>query len=656
MQNFFRTVKIGLQYRLTIIGIIACSLLVALFWSANIGTIYPMVEVVFQGKSIPAYLDSEIITLEDSIAEKTAVVTRWESEQRSSAEIQFVESQIRDAIRSRDLKQSFIPFARKWLPSTPFDTLVLVIVALMVGTLIKCSLLMANIILVERFSQRSMLTLRNEFYARTLNMSVGSFSNDRTGELMSRFTNDTEALTMGLKMLIGKTVREPLKMIACLGGAAFISWRLLLLCLIVTPIAGLMIGILSKALKRSNKTAMQSMAAMYELIGDTFKSIIAVKAFNGEEYEQHRFRTATTRYYQHVMGIAKFNSLTRPTTEIAGMGIVALAVICGGYLVLNQQTHLLGIQMSINPMSHGEMMTFFAFLIGASDPMRKMADVFNLVQRSAAAADRIYEMLDRLPDVPDTQHPATPPRKIERLVLDKVRFAYDESNLVLTDVSLVIPAGQIVAIIGPNGCGKSTLAKLIPRFYDPQSGTVAFNDIDLTTLKKHDVRARVGLVTQNAILFDDTVMNNLRYGDRQATDDQIYAAAKQAKAHAFITQELDDGYETMVGESGGKLSGGQRQRIALARAILCDPEIMVLDEATSQIDLESEQIILRVLRKFFANRTAILITHQMSTIELADRVIVMDKGQIIDDGTAEQLLNRCPFFQRIAQGDLRESA
>ena len=656
MQNFFRTVKIGLQYRLTIIGIIACSLLVALFWSANIGTIYPMVEVVFQGKSIPAYLDSEIITLDNSIAEKTAIVTQWESEDRSSAEIQFVESQIRDAIRSRDVKQSLIPFARKWFPSTPFDTLVLVIIALLIGTFIKCALLMANIILVERFSQRSMLTLRNKFYAQTLNMSVASFSNDRTGELMSRFTNDTEALTMGLKILIGKTVREPLKMMACLGGAAFISWRLLLLCLVVTPLAGLLIGILSKALKRSNKTAMQSMAAMYELIGDTFKSIIAVKAFNGKEHEQHRFRTATTRYYQHVMNIAKFNSLTRPTTEIAGMGIVALAVICGGYLVLNQQTHLLGIQMSINPMSHGEMMTFFAFLIGASDPMRKMADVFNLVQRSAAAADRIYEMLDRLPDVPDAQHPEAPPQKIECLIFDKVRFAYDESNLVLADVSIAIPAGQIVAIIGPNGCGKSTLAKLIPRFYDPLSGTVSFNDRDLTTLKKHDVRARVGLVTQNAILFDDTVMNNLRYGNRQATDDQIYAAARQARAHEFITQELDDGYETIVGETGGKLSGGQRQRIALARAILCDPEIMVLDEATSQIDLESEQIIHGVLQNFFVNRTAILITHQMSTLELADRVIVMDKGQIIDDGTAEQLLNRCPFFQRMAQGDLKESA
>ena len=163
---------------------------------------------------------------------------------------------------------------------------------------------MANIILVERFSQRSMLTLRNNFYAQTLNMSVASFSNDRTGELMSRFTNDAEALTMGLKILIGKTVREPLKMMACLGGAAFISWRLLLLCLVVTPLAGLLIGILSKALKRSNKTAMQSMAAMYELIGDTFKSIIAVKAFNGKEHEQHRFRTATTRYYQHVMNLS----------------------------------------------------------------------------------------------------------------------------------------------------------------------------------------------------------------------------------------------------------------------------------------------------------------------------------------------------------------
>ena len=656
MQNFFRAVKIGLHYRFTVLGIIACSLLVAAFWGANIGTIYPMVEVVFEGKSVPEYLEQEVRTLDTAIAEKKILVAQWKTAQHDAVEIQFLESQIHDSQQSRIWKQSWIPAARRWLPQSPFETLVFVIGLLLAGTLIKCLLLMGNIILVERFSQRSMFELRNEFYRRTLSMSVGSFSDDRTGELMSRFTNDTEALTQGIKLLAGKTVREPLKMIACLGGAAFISWRLLLLCLIIAPIAAIVVGGLSRILKRTNKTAMESMASMYELIGETFRGIIAVKTFNSEDYECKRFHQSTKTYYQNMMRIARFNSMTRPTTEIAGMAIVGLAVICGGYLVLNQQTHLLGVPMSLNPMSNGEMMTFFAFLIGASDPLRKMADVFNLVQRSAAAADRIYEMLDRLPDVPNQQNPEAIPTPIRKLIFENVSFAYEHGVPVLDNLSLEIPQGQTVAIVGPNGCGKSTLAQLIPRFFDPQKGSIQFNSTDLRNMSKNDVRKSVGLVTQKTILFDDTVMNNLRYGDRSATNTQIQNAARQAKAHQFIENKLEQGYDTVIGEAGGKLSGGQRQRLALARAILSDPEIMILDEATSQIDLESEQLIHQVLQQFFQNRTAILITHRVATLELADRIIVMDKGKIIDDGTTEELLTRSPFLQTMIRGDMKESA
>ena len=652
MRNFFRAVKIGLRYRLTCIGIVLCSLLVAVFWSANIGTIYPLVEVVFQGKSATQYLDEGIEELQLEIAEKQALIHTASNLDDTS----FLIRQLSSLESELDLKQGLLPYARQYLPDTAFETLVLVVCLMIGGTVMKDLILMSNIILTQRFTQLSVFNLRKEFYRRTLKMSVGSFNADRSTELMSRITNDTEVVTQGIFQLLGKAVREPLKMVTCLVAAAFISWRLLLLCLIVTPFAAILIGYLSKALRRSNRKAMQEMASMYGLIGETFKGIVAVKAFNMEGYERKRFHQSAKSYYLKAMNIAKYNSMTRPTTEIMGMTIVGLAILAGGYLVLNQETHLLGIQICINPMSFGDMMTFFAFLIGASDPLRKIADVFNVVQRGAAAADRIYEMLDRNPDLPETPNPSPMPESIQTIKFSSVNFGYTPECNVLKNLSLTIPQGQTVALVGPNGCGKSTLARMIPRFFDPTKGSVSVNGTDIKLVRKRDLRNRIAMVTQNAIMFDDSVLNNLKYGKRDATLEQVQTAAKKAKAHQFIESKLDNGYGTIIGEGGGKLSGGQRQRLALARAILTDPEIIILDEATSQVDSESEQVIYQVLAEFLADRTAIMITHRMASLQLADRIIVMDQGEIIDDGTHDELIQRNTVYQRMAATELRDIA
>jgi ATP-binding cassette subfamily B protein/subfamily B ATP-binding cassette protein MsbA len=307
-------------------------------------------------------------------------------------------------------------------------------------------------------------------------------------------------------------------------------------------------------------------------------------------------------------------------------------------------------------MSFGDMMTFFAFLIGASDPLRKIADVFNVVQRGAAAADRIYEMLDRNPDLPETPNPSPMPESIQTIKFSSVDFGYTPECNVLKNLSLTIPQGQTVALVGPNGCGKSTLARMIPRFFDPTKGSVSVNDTDIKLVRKRELRNRIAMVTQNAIMFDDSVLNNLKYGKRDATLEQVQTAAKKAKAHQFIESKLENGYGTIIGEGGGKLSGGQRQRLALARAILTDPEIIILDEATSQVDSESEQVIYQVLAEFLADRTAIMITHRMASLQLADRIIVMDQGEIIDDGTHDELIQRNTVYQRMAATELRDIA
>ena len=652
MRNFFRAVKIGLQYRLTCLGVIACSLFVAFFWSANIGTIYPLVEVVFQGKSAPQYLTESITELDSQIQAKQALIQTESDPARTS----FLEAQLIGLEEEQAFKQDLLPIAQQWLPATPFATLILV-VCLMIGvTVLKDLLLMANIILSHRFTQLSVFNLRKNFYRRTLKMSVGSFNTDRTTELMSRFTNDTEVVTHGIMQLLAKAIREPLKMATCLIAAAFISWRLLIFCLIIVPIAGVLMGYLSKALRRSNRKAMQEMAKMYGLIGETFKGIVAVKAFNMEAYERKRFHHSAKNYYLKAMKIAKYNSMTRPTTEIMGMTIVGLGMLSGGYLVLNQETHLLGIQMCVNPMSFGDMMTFFAFLVGASDPLRRIADVFNVVQRSSAAADRIYEMLDREPDLPEIDNPLPVTQNVQRIEFKGVDYQYTDECLVVDDVSLVIPQGQTVALVGPNGCGKSTLARMLPRFFDPCRGGIFINDVNIAEVRKRDLRKKIALVTQNAIMFDDTVLNNLKYGKRDASLDEVIAAAKKAKAHQFIENKLEDGYQTVIGEGGGKLSGGQRQRLALARAILTDPEIIILDEATSQVDLESEQVIHSVLKDFLSNRTAIMITHRISSLQLADRIIVMNQGKVVDDGTHEELIQRSTIYQSMAAPGLKDIA
>ena len=665
MKSFARAIGLAIRNRPTLLGVIFTSLAVGLLWGANIGVVYPFVEVVFEGQSLQQWIDREVKASEQRAGElaKESTALRetlphlvGDDYRLARARINYVNADRAAEALAVQHYRWLQPYIHAYMPKTPFRTLLLLVGAVLVGTALKDAFLVANLVLVERLVQLAAYDLRKQFFRQTLRLDLASFGESSNSDLLSHFTYDLNGVVLGLNTLFGKALREPLKMAACLVLACFISWRLLLFSLILAPPAVYLMQRLAKSIKRANLRAMEEMSQLYNKLTETFTGIQTVKAFRMEGFERNRFHQSAKEFFRKSLKIAFYNSLTKPVTELLGIGVITLALVAGAHLVLNQETHLLGVRICDTPMSLGSLLLFYGLLAGVSDPARKLSEVFALIQTGAAACERIYPVMDREPTIVEPTEPKTIAKPHHRLLIDDVEFHYQAEQPVLKGVTLEIKYGETVAIVGPNGCGKSTLINMLPRFYDPTRGSVRFDNVDLREMRLRDIRQRVGLVTQQTHLFDDTVLSNIRYGSPNATDEEVIEAARKAHAHRFILDKLDDGYNTTVGQGGGRLSGGQRQRIALARAILRDPEVLILDEATSQVDIESERLIHQALAEFVRGRTAIMITHRLSTLTLADRIVVMAAGKIVDVGTHTELLARCQLYCRLHQVHFKQSA
>ncbi len=575
-----------------------------------------------------------------------------------------------------------MPRINRYLPDNGFRTLLLLIGLVMTGVAVKGLFQFMQEVLVADITQLSLFDIRNLFFRRTMALDLAAFSDQGSAELMSRFTSDMDSIAQGFNTVMSKVVREPLRIVTCLGGALWFNWRLTCLALVLVPVSAYTTMRAGKILKKAMRRSLESMSNIYKILQESFQGIKVVKAFTMERYERRRFFLETKSLYKKSLRVAKIDALSDPVLEILALTTVTIALLAGSYLVLEKTTFLnLGLfklQLASKPMEIEDLLTLYAMLAGISDPIRKLANVHSKIQRAAAAADRICALMDRSPEVRDRpgaprlarlkirptavfppagseagEPPAIRPALIE---FDQVGFAYNGREPVLRGLDLSVRLGETVALVGPNGCGKSTLMNLLPRFWDVQSGAIRIDGHDVRDVQIRSLRGQIAYVTQETILFEGTIAENIAYGTRHATREQIEAAARRSYAHSFITA-LPGGYDSVIGERGMSLSGGQRQRIALARAMLRDPAILILDEATSAVDIQDEALIRKAIEEFSRGRTTFLITHSLGSLQFADRIVLMNAGRVEAVGTDAELRRTSPLYRKLHEIHFqRESA
>lgn len=495
--------------------------------------------------------------------------------------------------------------------------------------------------LMNDTSQRVMRDVRSKLFERMQTLSLDYFSRKRTGELVSRITNDVNAIENAVSYAVTDLVRQPFLIIVFIGFALTVNLKGTLVVFILFPLIGWPMAIITKRLRKLAKASQERMADINSHLLETISGVRILKAFSTEKYEIERFRQQNQSYYKIRMKSLKSLMLVGPLTEIVG-------AVCGIAIVL-----FLGQQVLQGDLSFGVFGLFFASILQVIRPVKRLANVHALMQQALAANERIYEVLDTKPSVTEPDRPVELETLNNKIVFDHVTFAYEEdSGVVLKDIDLEIKKGQLVAIVGPTGGGKSTLVNLIPRFYDPIQGRVLFDDINVKDASFKSLRAQIGIVTQEAILFNDSVRNNILYGTFDASMDQVEQAARSAFAHIFV-EKMPKGYDTVVGDRGFRLSGGEKQRLTIARALLKNPPILILDEATSQLDSESEKFVQQALDSLMQGRTVIAIAHRLSTIMKADKIVVIEAGKIVGMGKHDDLLFSCPLYRRLYESQFR---
>jgi subfamily B ATP-binding cassette protein MsbA len=472
--------------------------------------------------------------------------------------------------------------------------------------------------------QRIVAHLRQQLYDHLQRLPLSFFDRMPTGLLMSRVTNDVNLVQGAVSNAITGLLKDPLTLVGLLAVMFVRDWQLSLISMVVLPFAFFPVVKFGRMLRRISTKSQESMGDISVILHETISGSRIVKAFGMEEYEKERFSRENIRYFRYLMKSVMVRALSSPMMEFLGGIAIVFVILYGGYRVIE------GVS------TPGEFFSFLGALLLLYEPIKRLSRVNNVVQEGIAAATRIYDVLDTSPGIQEAPDAIQLPPIQRELELRNVQFRY-ENEPVLKDINLKVSAGEIIAIVGVSGAGKSTLVDLIPRFYEVSDGTVFIDGINVQNVTMDSLRNQIGIVTQQTILFNDTVRNNIAYGDINKSDGEIIAAAKAANAYDFI-MKMDQGFDTLIGEQGARLSGGERQRLCIARALLRNAPILILDEATSSLDSEAELEVQKALENLMAGRTTLVIAHRLSTIQNADRIVVISNGRIVEEGRHDELM------------------
>jgi ATP-binding cassette, subfamily B, bacterial MsbA len=705
MKDFVRSLRYLKPHRKRLGVSIVCVLLIALLWASGIGMIVPAMKVLISPEGlhgwawnsiaedrVEAKVDLDFPTVEttvdgkpvtmlidivrvdkDSLADKSGILKRdWiigiansngEMQRLSVANANECMGLLLDADENLTLEiftpggqgnqsrtvalppgklsagTSVLGLAAKAIPQPAtkaerFPILIWALLIVAVMTVLRDFLRFCQEYLVRSVVLRAIMDLRCDNYNVALRLPATFFAREGTSDTTSRFIQDTGEVARGMSTLFGKTLVEPAKAIATLTMAMILSWEMTLMAMVIGPPAYLLIRKLGKTMKKATRRALEGWSAMLAILEETLAGIRVVKAYTMEGTERKRFFKVNRRLLKQQQRIARAEAIVAPSIEAMGISAAMAAVALAGYRVLTGQ---LDTEIFIG---------WMALLMALFDPIRKLAKVSTIFQRADAAAHRVFELQDQEQEKRVKNAPALPIHS-ESIELSNVSFRYPGAlEDSLQDINLKINHGETIAIVGPNGSGKTTLASLLPRLIDPTEGTVLIDGCDICTHSMKSLRKQIAVVTQETILFNATIAENISYGARKPSAEAVVAAAKRAFIHEFIS-ELPDGYETMVGQRGATLSGGQRQRITIARAILRDPAIIIFDEAMSQVDSDSERRIHDAMEEFSEGRTTVLIAHRFATVLSADRIVVIDAGKINDIGPHAELLERCKLYNHL---------
>lgn len=509
-----------------------------------------------------------------------------------------------------------------------------------------CASIIVNVLLSNLFRYLERMTasrikvdvvknMRMHIFTNVSNLHIGFFNNNRKGDLISRFTNDVGEVENSVVNSLKFVWKEPITIITYFSVLFFISVKLTLFTLILLPITGGALAELVKRLKKKAVQSQESLGRIVNILDETFSGMRVVLAFNARSFILNKLDKETSYHRKVNLSIARKNELASPVSETLGALIVSGIIFFGGSLVLGENPSL----------SPGEFIGFLLIFAQIIQPAKNFSNGITSLQKGTVSAQRIFNIIDTVPAVQNKPDAIVLKEFASSIEFKNVGFAYDKDQ-VLQNINLKIEKGKTIALVGPSGGGKSTLADLVPRFYDPGQGNVLLDGISLTDYEIESLRQQMGVVTQESILFNDTIFNNIAFGMANVNEADVIQAAKVANAHDFIIQ-TENGYETLIGERGSKLSGGQRQRISIARAVLKNPPILILDEATSALDSESERLVQDALTRLMEHRTSIVIAHRLSTVQHADEIIVIQSGKIIERGRHEELIQQDGLYRKL---------